>query len=676
MAGDIKTKLLHDAEKYVLQGKIQQAIAEYLKIIKNDPNDVLILNTIGDLYLRQRKTAEANKYFSQVAENYARNNFLLKAIAVYKKILNAEPNNLEINQILASLCLKQGLNVDARSQYLRVAELCAREGKTRESLEAYEKAAEMDPLNHAVQLKLAEIHLAEGASEKAQMYFAGAARAQAKAGDLTGALNSYKRAMQLNPVDVDVMRGFLDTCIQSADVTPALDQMKKSLTMAPDNVSLHEMFGQACLAARDLDEALKAFEFVLSQDESRYRNFFPVSKAFLEAGDHDRAASCLDPVIPIIIGMRETERVVEAYSLILSSNPAHVLTLTKLAGVYSATNDQTRYLAVLDKIADCYLSLQNPSEALECLDKILSITPTSEKHLRLHREAFGEAFPGTPYTPPLSAQESGQGSELAVTPTVSHADIGGAKSEISDLATVEVDLLLNYGLRDKAAAMLQSLEAQEPSNKEIRTRLLNFYKEDKDYVKAAEECLLLAALHRKMNNEDAAQKYLAEARKLSPDVVGIQFDLAAFARKHGLAAEFPESEPAHAQTGPNVEVDLSGDLSEIFFKEAAEPEIAVEVDNLEEVEKAAPDVMHEIPAKPPSESVQEQLQEVDFYIRLGFFDEARAKLNELAFSYPNDPELALRYRQLSEGGSAPASSPLVSSPGERDSPATVGSKPS
>ncbi len=82
MAGDTKTRLLREAEKYVLQGKISQAIGEYLKIVKNDPDDVLILNTVGDLYLRQGKTGEANKLFYQVAENYVRNNFFLKASSI------------------------------------------------------------------------------------------------------------------------------------------------------------------------------------------------------------------------------------------------------------------------------------------------------------------------------------------------------------------------------------------------------------------------------------------------------------------------------------------------------------------------------------------------------------------------------------------------------------------
>jgi tetratricopeptide (TPR) repeat protein len=159
----------------MLHGKVQQAIGEYLKIIKSDPNDVLTLNTIGDLYLRQGNSHEANKYFSQVAENYVSNNFFLKAIAVYKKILNADPDNLNINATMASLYAKQGLSIDARNQYQRVAALLEKNGNFNELVGVYEKIVELNPANSAVQQKLAELYLSQGDKEKSYQYWMGAA---------------------------------------------------------------------------------------------------------------------------------------------------------------------------------------------------------------------------------------------------------------------------------------------------------------------------------------------------------------------------------------------------------------------------------------------------------------------------------------------------------------------
>ncbi|MGA2459012.1 MAG: tetratricopeptide repeat protein, partial [Terriglobales bacterium] len=47
-----KQKVLSAAEKFVQQGKLQNAIAEYEKVLKHDAKDLTVNNTIGDLYAR------------------------------------------------------------------------------------------------------------------------------------------------------------------------------------------------------------------------------------------------------------------------------------------------------------------------------------------------------------------------------------------------------------------------------------------------------------------------------------------------------------------------------------------------------------------------------------------------------------------------------------------------
>jgi tetratricopeptide (TPR) repeat protein len=67
---------------------------------------------------------------------------------------------------------------------------------------------------------------------------------------------------------------------------------------------------------------------------------------------------------------------------------------------------------------------------------------------------------------------------------------------------------------------------------------------------------------------------------------------------------------------------------------------------------ASPDaILEDIATQIPKRSgadVREQIQEVDFYIRLGFHDEARSKLNEIAAEFPDHPELAARFQKLGD----------------------------
>jgi tetratricopeptide (TPR) repeat protein len=653
VASDSKARLLHDAEKYVLQGKSGQAIGEYLKIIKIDPNDVLTLNTIGDLYLRQNNISEAKKYFSQVAENYVRNNFFLKAIAVYKKVLSADPNNFEINLTMASLYAKQGLSIDARNQYMKVAAMLEKEGRAKEVLEILEKVVELDPTNYAIQGKLAELSLAHGDRVQAQAHFIGAARARAKAGDLQGAADCFSRVMQLDPLNVEAMRGFLDCCLKMGNVSPALDQLNKSIEKNPQNLDMREMLGQALLEAGDPEEAAKAFQVVVSLDEARYEGFFAAAQMLIDRESYDQAVSCLDSIIPILITRRETERAAQLYDLILQRCPTHVFALVKLASIYSATGDHYRYMEALDKIADHYLSINRLIEALEYLDKILQADPESEKHRKLHQQTFTEAYPDTPYVPPV------QPAEPVISPTPAPASVGTSASHAecaSDI--VEVDLLLNYGLKDKALSLLQSLELRDPADVNVHSRLLAIYKAEGKFEDAAKQCLLLTAIYHKSKENESAQVYLNEAKELCPELVDSEPDLEAFARRNGV---FPDALAGGRSAGSSRktdgEVDLSADLMDIFFTgdQAAAMEDAAEPPGLTEV--MPEDYPHAMPPQPPSKSVQEQLQEVDFYIRLGFHDEALAKLNEISKVSPDNPELASRYQKLGEMGIAPAPEP-------------------
>src|SRR5262249_28268694 len=90
-----KVKVLAQAEKFVQQGKLSNAIAEYEKIIKEDPKDLTVLNTVGDLHARMGSNEQATYYFKKVGDQYAQNGFTVKAIAIYKKLTKLGSYNAE-----------------------------------------------------------------------------------------------------------------------------------------------------------------------------------------------------------------------------------------------------------------------------------------------------------------------------------------------------------------------------------------------------------------------------------------------------------------------------------------------------------------------------------------------------------------------------------------------------
>ena len=103
-----KQKVLANAEKYVQQGKLQNAISEYEKILKHDNKDLTVTNTVGDLYSRSGDSDKATECFKSVGDAYASQGFTVKAIAMYKKICKLQPS-------LESLLNRKFAPVPARS---------------------------------------------------------------------------------------------------------------------------------------------------------------------------------------------------------------------------------------------------------------------------------------------------------------------------------------------------------------------------------------------------------------------------------------------------------------------------------------------------------------------------------------------------------------------------------
>src|SRR5580658_9038316 len=128
-----KTKHLDAAHKYLQQGKLPQAIAEYQQILKNEPKDQVTLMTIGDLYVRQGETFQALEYFERLAKLFLADGFVTKAIAIYKKIAKLAPEETRPVERLAELYVQQGVLSEARPIYLHLADVHERAGRQPEA---------------------------------------------------------------------------------------------------------------------------------------------------------------------------------------------------------------------------------------------------------------------------------------------------------------------------------------------------------------------------------------------------------------------------------------------------------------------------------------------------------------------------------------------------------------
>ena len=122
---------LRKAEKLLRQGKLDLAIAEYRSVIEDQPTDLNTANALGDLYFRAGQVDKAVAEYGRIADHLATEGFLPKAVALYKKILKIKPDDERAMWLLGGVSARQGLLVEARSQFLTLLERRRRRGDRR-----------------------------------------------------------------------------------------------------------------------------------------------------------------------------------------------------------------------------------------------------------------------------------------------------------------------------------------------------------------------------------------------------------------------------------------------------------------------------------------------------------------------------------------------------------------
>ena len=113
---------LKAADKALKTGKVEAAIAEYVKIVGAQPRDWNSANTLGDLYVRTKAVDKGVEQYTRIADHLDEEGFYPKALALFKKILKLKPDHEYSMLKSGDLAAKMGILADAKQFYMQVAE--------------------------------------------------------------------------------------------------------------------------------------------------------------------------------------------------------------------------------------------------------------------------------------------------------------------------------------------------------------------------------------------------------------------------------------------------------------------------------------------------------------------------------------------------------------------------
>ena len=312
-----RDRVIANAEKLVAKGKIEPAIKEYELLLDGGPNDVNTLNRIGDLWVRINRNDEAVKVFSKIADHYSEDGFFLKALAIYKKINKLVPSRLDIYAKLADLYTKQGLAMEAKSQYQVLADYYLKHGDPANALAIYRKISELDPNSINVHVKLGDLYSQNNQTTEALKEYGRVGRQLLERGMREEAVQVFKKAIKAAPDEIESAATMVLALADTKDYDLAAEFATSAFQNSADPSSLATRIREVLLGRDEAALAVQFFELIIQRTPAIRGVREALGDLLLRQNDADRAFAIMAPAIHRAMGEGDAEQAVLSLNRIL-----------------------------------------------------------------------------------------------------------------------------------------------------------------------------------------------------------------------------------------------------------------------------------------------------------------------------------------------------------------------
>ena len=679
-----KQKVLSAAEKFVQQGKLQNAIAEYDKVLKHDAKDLTVNNTIGDLYARLGNSAKAIECFKTVGDAYAAQGFTVKGIAMYKKITKLQPS-VDGSLKLAELYTQQGLFNDARAQYLQVAEDFMKNGDLEQAVRLFQKVLEMDPENVPMRVKLAEVYVRLGKKKEAWEIFSAAAESLRSRGSLAAAEDILKRMLVLDPGNsyVLLLRG--RAALESDDPKNAIAYLEKAPDLDSHPEGLRDLL-KAYLQIGALTKAAPIAEKLLTVHNDS-EGLFLLGEGCTRLGQYHEALDVYTRHADRLLATDSTKLLASLHSMI-----THVRddsgALDSLLLLLSKAGESTHVNEVTELLAHSSVKDGNLARARDLYQMLATTEPQNLLHMQNYQQVMGRMGVASPAIGITAEEGAVIVEELEATAPVIDQSYPDHVAIAVRSAVTDADLFLSYNLPDKAVVPLLGVLPQAPRDARLNQRLAALHTRFQRFTEAAVCCRTLEGVYHDAGYPDEAVRYgelaaryeqnaEAAASLSAASSTSAPSTIASPAIASPVAAP-PAGRAAAAAEAPPAPWPMAAPAaSDPEIAAAAHPEFAIQ-----ELAVHAPADAHDLssewehslsvdepaPAAEPSATVEgeadassnpeiaETVEEIRFYLEHFMTDQARAGIEKLE-SLTSDARILDPLRAAVESAGQPPAEP-------------------
>jgi tetratricopeptide (TPR) repeat protein len=593
-----KSKYVEAAQKLLNQGKVPQAIAEYQLILKYEPKDQVTLMTVGELYIRQGETFQAIEYFERLAQIFVGDGFLTKAIAVYKRIAKLAPEEIKPLERLADLYVQQGVMSEARPLFLQLAEIHLKHNRQADAVALLKKLLLAEPDNLRIQIRLADLYQLMGKpGEAVETYISAAQRALAR-GDHAESDKQSDKALKLDPANIPALIVKARSASSQGRFADAADFLK-NLPGLDKGGEQSEFLLDLYLKTANWDDATSLALKVFEGDEKNFGLAQKVAESLMESGQTERALALVSRLRIPMLDAGEHDAVARMLNDLASRMPGRIEPLEWLVDSYGRTSDSFRMPDALAQLGNALVAAKQLSRAKEIFEQLVDRQPESESAKRKLNDVLRkmglpapeeEPEPETetlqaelpqPEAPKLRPDDAAPSEQAAAEPV--HEQLDEETQKFIAQSLTDVDLFASYGLTQKAIGLLEAILRRAPSHTPTLEKLLDFVLGAGDDRRTAELAAQLERIHHERGDAPGAERF-GELRRR-------------FQRAAGLSDE-------EIAAAANPAAAVQSDAAEVVPEEDALQELPVEVEQVS-IAEVAPEPVQAAKSKPSETPVHE-----------------------------------------------------------------------
>lgn len=628
-----REKVLQAAQKYVEKKKYDRAIAEYQRIIQEDPNDARTLLKIGDLQARLQAYPEAIATYDRVGQHYASQGFALKAIAVYKQIRELIKKHApdladrygHIVPKLAEIYTQLGLTSDALAAYDEVATRLQRSGRDREAIDVFRKMVELDPTNPLPHLRLAEACCRVQSLDEAIGLFWRAGELLLGLGRRDDAIKVVERILHFR-VEPRFARVAAELYLQNGTRESGLQALAKLQVCFQADPRDLETLGLLSRAFQTIGQEPKAFEVQkemarIAREQGKLDLFRDLLHHLRHVAGDDEQVRALESVRPANRSSAPAEPIVDLTEEAVPSRGARPVMPS--APDVVVVDDQ---IEVVEEVAD------NGFDARAHAKKAV-VDADSFRKLRLFPKAIETLHIALEIDPGSIDIRSKLRDVL-----IESGDRDGAIAETVNLAA----LYLDRGELDQAEPLLREVLEIEPNHPAALAMLEQIVPES-----------TTAAV------ETSAGRPMLDT--FDPDAPLPSYDLEEVSADQALHHARPHASPRLMIVDePFAGAEDKAPLPSFpLGEEAPEPPVESlsedDIDLLSDEEMPAPRAF----VSPDVEAIEEVLDEAEFFAARGLFEDARTILQEQLSRTPHHRLVLERLREVEEAIAAAGASQTI-----------------